>query len=193
MPHTSSMQAACTTLLSAHKQLLYNSLHCTCARPAAPSLTTNSCKLQRHILARCSSLHVRTLLFGSDSPALHRLWLCDQPATVYAVQAAIWLVITCVVQVCVMDSRAYASLTPGMETAEELDACTLLVNSQVCAYNALILCIQHTCDIQSCACHVLQSILCISYCSAVPLCTPPSSATTLTDVHCCGETNVQQV
>ena len=33
-----------------------------------------------------------------------------------------------------MDSRAYASLTPGMETAEELDACTLLVNSQVCVY-----------------------------------------------------------
>ncbi|KAA6419351.1 MAG: nitrogen regulatory P-II [Trebouxia sp. A1-2] len=33
-------------------------------------------------------------------------------------------------EVCVMDSRAYASLTPGMETAEELDACTLLVNSQ---------------------------------------------------------------
>lgn len=32
-----------------------------------------------------------------------------------------------------MDSRAYAALTPGMETAEELDACTLLVNSQVCA------------------------------------------------------------
>ena len=31
-----------------------------------------------------------------------------------------------------MDSRAYAALTPGMETAEELDACTLLVNSQVC-------------------------------------------------------------
>ena len=30
-----------------------------------------------------------------------------------------------------MDSRAYASLTPGMETADELDACTLLVNSQV--------------------------------------------------------------
>lgn len=37
------------------------------------------------------------------------------------------------VQICVMDSRAYAALTPGMETAEELDACTLLVNSQVCA------------------------------------------------------------
>ena len=58
--------------------------------------------------------------------------LCDQPATVYAVHAANWLVITCIVQVCVMDSRAYASLTPGMETAEELDACTLLVNSQAC-------------------------------------------------------------
>lgn len=38
----------------------------------------------------------------------------------------------CGVQICVMDSRAYAALTPGMETAEELDACTLLVNSQVC-------------------------------------------------------------
>ena len=39
-----------------------------------------------------------------------------------------------------MDSRAYASLTPGMETAEELDACTLLVNSQVCVQTvALIL------------------------------------------------------
>jgi hypothetical protein len=104
-------------------------------------------------------------------------WLCDQLATVYAVQAAIWLVITCVVQVCVMDSRAYASLTPGMETAEELDACTLLVNSQVCAHNALILCIHYTCDILSCACHVLQSILCTPYCSTVPVCAPSSSVT----------------
>ena len=62
-----------------------------------------------------------------------------------------------------MDSRAYASLTPGMETAEELDACTLLVNSQVCLHNALILCMQYTCDVLSNAGHVLQSILCISY------------------------------
>ena len=30
-----------------------------------------------------------------------------------------------------MDSRAYAALTPGLETPDELDACTLLVNSQV--------------------------------------------------------------
>ena len=47
------------------------------------------------------------------------------------------MLLTCCVmllQICVMDSRAYASLTPGMETAEELDACTLLVNSQVCPF-----------------------------------------------------------
>ena len=50
-----------------------------------------------------------------------------------------------------MDSRAYAALTPGMETAEELDACTLLVNSQVRAYlltclcsNVLVACIDFT-------------------------------------------------
>lgn len=57
------------------------------------------------------------------------------------------------VQICVMDSRAYAALTPGMETAEELDACTLLVNSQVCAclptclglyHTLLIVCIKYT-------------------------------------------------
>lgn len=42
-------------------------------------------------------------------------------------------------QICVMDSRAYAALTPGLETADELDACTLLVNSQVetlCTWHA---------------------------------------------------------
>ena len=49
-----------------------------------------------------------------------------------------------------MDSRAYASLTPGMETAEELDACTLLVNSQVCVQTiALILRTKLTCDVLS--------------------------------------------
>lgn len=54
-----------------------------------------------------------------------------------------------------MDSRAYAALTPGLETPDELDACTLLVNSQVsCAstprchqafiQHAHVLCLSHS-------------------------------------------------
>lgn len=49
-----------------------------------------------------------------------------------------WLIPETSVQICVMDSRAYAALTPGMETSEELDACTLLVNSQVRSMHAQI-------------------------------------------------------
>ena len=48
-----------------------------------------------------------------------------------------------------MDSRAYAALTPGLETPDELDACTLLVNSQV-SYDSqlavvILLYSMHTC------------------------------------------------
>ena len=87
----------------------------------------------------------------SFKPEAVQLWQFDPACLIALMQSSATRV-----QICVMDSRAYAALTPGMETAEELDACTLLVNSQVCV-SLLEHCLQECIAVGS---HLLSTHLC---------------------------------
>ncbi|KAL3156040.1 PSII 6.1 kDa protein [Trebouxia sp. C0010 RCD-2024] len=87
------------------------------------------CKQAQH--RRCTSCFAPKYLSGDALKAK-----CGAPIVVELINPATGEVVSSdkvsdiQLEICVMDSRAYAALTPGMETAEELDACTLLVNSQ---------------------------------------------------------------